>query len=83
MRWLKTKLRGLLAGSSPGFTLAEFLVSVGIMTLAAGLVGEGVFQALGLSQYWIDDVVAIKELPHMTSWFSPGPPGSGSPQTTL
>ncbi len=70
MRWLKTKLRGLLAGSSPGFTLAELLVSVGIMTLAAGLVGGGIFQALGLSQYWIDDVVATKELRHATSWFS-------------
>lgn len=57
-------------GSSRGFTLAELLVSVGILGVAVSLIGGGIFQALGISRYWVDDVVATKELRHAASWFS-------------
>jgi len=57
------------AGSA-GFTLVEVLVAVGLITLALGSVGSGIFQALSVERYWRQDVVATKELRHAQSWFA-------------
>ena len=70
MRWMNSRLSTLLAGSSPGFTLAEMLVGMSIMAVGIGLIGGGIFQALGVERYWFDDVVATKELRHAGSWFA-------------
>ena len=43
---------------------------VGILTLALGTLGSGVFQVLSIQRYWQDDVVATKELRHAGSWFA-------------
>ena len=45
-----------------GFTLPEVVVAVGVLTLAVGLVGSGMFQALSMERYWKDDAVATWEL---------------------
>ncbi|MEE9248456.1 MAG: prepilin-type N-terminal cleavage/methylation domain-containing protein [Dehalococcoidia bacterium] len=70
MRWLRSRLKRLLRGRSPGFTLVEVVVSVGILSLAMGLVVGGLFQALGIQRFWFDDVVATKDLRHASSWFA-------------
>ncbi len=69
MQRLTSRLQTLL-GSSRGFTLAEVLVSLGILSLAVGLIGGGIFQALSFSTDWTDDVVAVKEVRHAASWFA-------------
>ena len=56
--------------SSADFTLAEVVVVVGILTLAAGLVGSAVYQSLSVERTWRGDVVATKEWRHALSWFS-------------
>ncbi|MBI2916721.1 MAG: type II secretion system protein [Chloroflexi bacterium] len=61
--------KGLVRGA-PGFTLVEVLVAVGIITLALGLVGTSVFQALSVERYWREDVVATRQLRHAGSWFA-------------
>ncbi len=70
MGLLKPKLRELLVGSSRGFTLAELLVSVAILGVGMGLIGGGLYQALGIWRFWSDDVIATKEVRHVTSWFA-------------
>ena len=70
MSWAKTRLRALISGSSPGFTLPEVLVSVSIMAIAVGVVGGAIFQALGIERHWTDDVTATKELRHASSWLA-------------
>ena len=45
-------------------------MAVGILTLAMGLVGRGVFQVLSIQRFWRDDVVATRELRHAGSWFA-------------
>ena len=57
-------------GNSAGFTLAEVVVTVGILTMAAGMVGSAVFQTLSVERTWRSDVVATKEWRHALSWFS-------------
>lgn len=60
---------GLLTGAS-GFTLAEVLVAVGILTMASGLVGSSMFQVFSVERFWRDDVVATRQLRHANSWFA-------------
>lgn len=55
---------------SRGFTLVESLVAVGIMTMMLGLVGGGIFQSLSMEKFWLDDVVATREVRHAESWFA-------------
>ena len=69
MQWLTSRLQALLA-SSRGLTLAEVLVSLGILGVSVGLVGGGIFQALRFSTDWTDNVVAVKEVRHAASWFA-------------
>ena len=55
---------------SHGFTRVESLVAVGIMTMMLGLVGGGIFQSLSIEKFWLDDVVATREVRHAESWFA-------------
>jgi len=55
---------------SRGFTMVEALIAVGIMTMMLGLVGGGIFQALSIEKFWLDDVVATREVRHAESWFA-------------
>ena len=55
---------------SRGFTLVETLIAVSIMTMMLGLVGGGIFQSLSIERFWLDDVVATREVRHAESWFA-------------
>ena len=55
---------------SRGFTLVESLMAVGIMTMMLGLVGGGIFQSLSIEKFWLDDVVATREVRHAESWYA-------------
>ena len=59
-----------LMGESSGFTLVEALVALGILSVAVGLIGSGLFQVLSFQKPWQDQVVATKELRHAGSWFA-------------
>ncbi len=63
-------LSRVVDGASPGFTLAEMLVSLSILGISTGLIGSGIFQAFALDRTWSDDVVATREVRHATSWFA-------------
>lgn len=76
MRWLKARLRSLLSGSSDGFTLAEVLVTVGLLSITMSLMGGSIFQALGIVRFWQDDAIATKELRHAIMWFSRDAPNA-------
>ena len=65
-----SSLSRLLDRASPGFTLAELLVSLSILGISMGLIGSGIFQAFALERTWSDDVVATREVRHATSWFA-------------
>ena len=58
------------AKGSAGFTLAEILVAVGILTLLTGLTGDAIFQTFSLQRTWRDDVSATRDLRHAGSWFA-------------
>ncbi len=64
------KLSRILDRASPGFTLAELLVSLSILGISMGLIGSAIFQAFALERTWSDDVVATREVRHATSWFA-------------
>ena len=49
----KSTIRGLLAGSSRGSTLAELPVNVAFLGIAVSLVGAGFFQALNIVHRWL------------------------------
>ena len=53
-----------------GFTLVEVLVALGILSLAIGLAGSGLFQVFSFQTSYQDKVVATKDLRHAGSWFS-------------
>ena len=55
---------------SRGFTLVETLSAVSIMPMMLGLVGGGIFQSLSIERFWLDDVVATREVRHAESWFA-------------
>ena len=62
-------LRRVAAGSS-GFTLIEVVIAVGLVSLATGMIGAGLFRVTSLQRFWTDDVVATKNLRHAGSWFA-------------
>ena len=64
-----TNMKKILSESS-GFTLVEALVALGILSVAVGLIGSGLFQVLSFQKPWQDKVVATKELRHAGSWFA-------------
>ncbi len=57
-------------GSQPGFTLAEVLVSVGLLTIATSIIGTSLFQALATQRVVQDDGKAINELRKGIGWFA-------------
>ena len=64
-----TAMKRVLSETS-GFTLVEALVALGILSVAGGLIGSGLFQVLSFQKPWQDQVVATKELRHAGSWFA-------------
>jgi len=62
-------LRKLMAGAA-GFTLLETVVAMGLLSLAVGMIGPGVFQVLHFEQFWKDRVVATRDLRHAGSRFA-------------
>ena len=53
-----------------GFTLTEVLATVGVVTLAAALVGSSLYATLSVQRVWHGDVTATRELRNAESWFS-------------
>ena len=56
--------------SQLGFTLAEVLVSVGLLTIATSIIGTSLFQALATQRVVQDDGHAINELRKGLGWFA-------------
>ena len=63
------KARRILFAPS-GFTLIEVVIAVGLITVATGIVGSGIFRVTSIQRFWTDDMVATKSLRHVGSWFS-------------
>ena len=59
-KWFRSQL---------GFTLAEVLVSVGLLTIATSIIGTSLFQALATQRAVQDDGHAINELRKGLGWF--------------
>ena len=53
-----------------GFTLIEVLVALGIISLAVGLAGSGIFQVLSFERFWQDDMKATGDLRRAGSRFA-------------
>ena len=53
---------------SQGFTLVEVLVALGILSLAIGLAGSGLFQVFSFQTSFQDKTIATKDLRHAGSW---------------
>ena len=64
------KAMRLVATESSGFTLIEVVIAVGLISIATGMVGAGLFRVTSLQQFWTNDVVATKNLRHAGSWFA-------------
>ena len=62
-------LKVTLAGTR-GFTLVEVVIALGLLSLATGMIGGGLFQVHGIQKFWRDDAVATRELRHAGSWFA-------------
>ena len=62
-------LKTILAGAG-GFTLIELLVSLGLLTLATGMIGTALFQTHSIQRFWRDSVVATMELRNAGSTFA-------------
>ena len=56
--------------SQGGFTLAEMIVGVGILSIILGTIGASLFQALGTQRGVVDDGLAINELRNGLGWFA-------------
>ena len=56
--------------SELGFTLAEALVAVGLLTIATSIIGTSMFQALATQRIVQDDGRAINELRKGLGWFA-------------
>jgi hypothetical protein len=48
----------------------ETVVAVGLLSMAVGMVGPGVFQVLHFEQFWQDRVTATRDLRHVGSRFA-------------
>ncbi len=55
---------------SRGFTLAELLVGITLLSVTMSTIGVGLFQALGTQSSVVDDGLAINELRKGFSWFA-------------
>lgn len=55
---------------SRGFTLAEVLVGIGLLSIIMGILGSALFQALGTQRGVVDDGLAINELRKGLSWLA-------------
>lgn len=53
-----------------GYTLVELVIALGLLSMATGLIGAGLFQVHSVQRFWRDDVVATKELRHAGSWLA-------------
>lgn len=62
-------LKATLAGTR-GFTLVELLVALGLLSLATGMIGAGLFHVHSTQKFWRDGAVATKELRHAGSWLA-------------
>ena len=56
--------------AAQGFCLVEVLVDLGILCLAIGLAGVGLFQVFSYQNSSQDKTVATKNLRHVGNWFS-------------
>ena len=56
--------------TAEGFTLIELLVSISILTVVTGIFGAAMFQVLSIQRFWTDDVRAVREVRHASSWFA-------------
>ncbi len=56
--------------SQLGFTLAEVLITVGLLTIATSIIGTAMFQALATQRVVQDDGRAISELRKGLGWFA-------------
>jgi type II secretory pathway pseudopilin PulG len=59
-----------IGAGAAGFTLLETVVAMGLLSMAVGMVGPGVFQVLHFEQFWQDRVTATRELRHAGSRFA-------------
>jgi hypothetical protein len=59
-----------IGAGAAGFTLLETVVALGLLSLAVGMVGPGVFQVLHFEQFWRDRVTATRDLRHVGSRFA-------------
>ncbi len=55
---------------SRGFTLAEVLVGITLLSITMSTIGAGLFRALGTQSRVVDDGLAINELRKGFSWFA-------------
>ena len=55
---------------SRGFTLAELLVGITLLSITMSTIGAGLFQALGTQSSVVDDGLAINELRKGFSWLA-------------
>ena len=55
---------------SRGFTLAEVLVGITLLSITMSTIGAGLFRALGTQSSVVDDGLAINELRKGLSWFA-------------
>ena len=62
-------MKATLAASG-GFTLVELVISVGLLSLATGLIGAGIFQVHSIQRFWRDDAIATRDLRHAGSWIA-------------
>lgn len=56
--------------AASGFSLIEVLVALGIISLAVGLAGSGIFQVLSFERFWQDDMAATGDLRRAGSRFA-------------
>ncbi len=64
-----SRLKRFLADSR-GFTLAEVLVGITLLSITMSTIGAGLFRALGTQSSVVEDGLAINELRKGLSWFA-------------
>ena len=82
MRRPVVRLKSLHFGPSRGFTLAEVVVSVGILGVMLSLIGGALFQALNVTRWWQDDVLSSRDFRQGISFFSRDAPNAETTDLT-